>query len=240
MSDITDPSNDDVEGSAVRVVVKKKPEQVRRADEWLPPNFFSQVSQSTEQERGVDVVLASPKNTRDRSRSSTSSESTEQEPRVDTFPPPGPSTSSSQSSESRDSLDRDEKPKASTPRSRVPSTPSSSKNIEPKKRKAAPVTSSAKKRRSVGETAKLEMWNHFSKPVDNLRAKRRLRECLSPDSYKDIGVVHFQGSVKSSEVVDTADWGDRADPDYYEKEARKRRKEMEAAREAARYANENN
>jgi hypothetical protein len=230
LSDLSDSSFDDDWQPARRVVVKKKPEQVRRADEWLPPNFFSQVSQSTEQERGVDVVLATPKNTRDRSRSSTSSESTEQEPRVDTFPPPGPSTSSSQSSESRDSLDRDEKPKASTPRSRVP----------PKKRKAAPVTSSAKKPRSVGETAKLEMWNHFSKPVDNLRGKRRLRECLSPDSYKDIGVVHFQGSVKSSEVVDTADWGDRADPDYYEKEARKRRKEMEAAREAARYANENN
>lgn len=238
LSDLSDSSFDDDWRPARRVVVKKKPEQVRRADEWLPPNFFSQLSQSTEQERGVDVVLASPKNTRDRSRSSTSSKSTEQEPRVDTFPPPGPSTSSSQSSESRDSLDTDEKRKASTPRSRVPSTPSLSKNIEPKKRKAAPVTSSAKKPRS-GEIAKLKTWKSFGKPLDNLPAKRK-HEGLTPDSYKDIGVVHYQGSVKSSEVVDTADWGSRADPDYYEKEERKRRKEMEAAREAARYANENN
>ncbi len=158
---------------------------------------------------------------------------------MDTFPPPGPSTSSSQSSESHDSLDRDEKPKASTPRSRVPSTPSSSKNIKPKKRKAAPVTSSTKKRRS-GQIAQLKPWNYYREPLDTLPAKRRLRDCLTPDSLKDIGVVHYQGSVKSNEEIDITHWGDVADPDSYERAAKLKRKKMEAAREAARNAKEDN
>ena len=101
------------------------------------------------------------------------------------------------------------------------------------------MTSSAKKRRA-GEVAQLKKtWNHFWKPLDNLPAKR-MHEALTPDSWKDIGVVHYQGSVKSDEEIDITYWGDRADPDSYARAEKKKRKKMAAAREAARNANENN
>ena len=100
------------------------------------------------------------------------------------------------------------------------------------------MTSSAKKRRA-GEVAKLTTWNHYSKPLANLPAKRT-HEGLTPDSWKDVGVLHYQGSVKSNEEIDITYWGDRADPDAYDREDKKRRKKLEEAREAARCAKENN
>ena len=129
---------------------------------------------------------------------------------------------------------------ASTLRSPVPPTPSceSSEDLasedQPKKRKAALVTSSFKKLRS-GPKEKLETWSFFGKGLNNLPPKRKLN-FGSEDCLKDDSVIHCQGSMESDEI-DYQHWADRSDPYAYDREdKKKRRKKMteKAVRNATR------